>query len=113
MSRMKKNIIVSAFIACMVFSILCFYKLSKRDIMDKGEAYGSYLEQVTEKNFMGEDEIKSADAKVSYVTAMDQYSIELLLSTEQHISEERIELYKKILNETYDEVILKINGEIK
>lgn len=64
---------------------------------DRGEVYGDYLDQVVEKSFMGEDDIKSANAIISYDKTLDWYSIELSLTAEKEINEEKIEFYKYAL----------------
>lgn len=80
---------------------------------DRREVYGDYPGQVVEKSFMGEDDIKSANAIISYDKTLDWYSIELSLTTEKETNEEKIELYKYALRKTYVEVTLMINGEIR
>lgn len=81
---------------------------------DKYEVYSNYLRQMTEKNFMSEEGIKSADATVIYDEETDQYSIELSIKTNGEVGEEQIELYKSILSEKYEyaEVVLVIDGEV-
>lgn len=81
---------------------------------DKYERYCNYLRQLTEKHFMSEEGIKSADATVTYDGETDQYSIELSIETNGELGEEQIALYKSILSEKYGfaEVVLVIDGEV-
>ena len=48
---------------------------------DKTEQYCDHLERVTEENFMSAEDIKSADATVTYDEETGQYSIELSIET--------------------------------
>lgn len=81
---------------------------------DKYERYCNYLRQLTEKHFMSEEGIKSADATVTYDEETGQYSIELSIETDGEVGGEQIELYKSILSEKYEyaEVVLVIDGEV-
>lgn len=81
---------------------------------DKNELYCDYLSQMTEKNFLSEEGIKSADAKVTYDEETEQYSIELSIETNGELGEEQIALYKSILGEMYEyaEVVLAVDGEV-
>lgn len=80
---------------------------------DLDEQWRDYLEQVTEKNFMGEEGIKSADATVTYDKETGQYSIELSLETSGEVDGEQIELYKSSLSKSYAKATLIINGEVR
>ena len=81
---------------------------------DKYEKYCDYLGQVTEKNFMSEEGIQSADATVTYDEETEQYSIELSIETNGELGEDQIALYKSILSEKYEyaEVVLAVDGEV-
>ena len=81
---------------------------------DKYEQYCDYLGQVTEKNFMNEEGIQSADATVTYDEETDQYAIELSIETNGELGEDQIALYKSILSEKYEyaEVVLAVDGEV-
>lgn len=79
---------------------------------DKTEQYCNYLEQVTERNFADEEGIESTDAAVNYEEGAGQYSIELSIKTNGEVGKEQIELYKSVLNKTYAEVTLVVDGEV-
>ena len=70
-----------------------------------------FLAQATESLFMEVDGIEAADAVVSYDKDSGQSFCALSLTTEAEISEEEIQKYKEILNKTYDQNVLIINGE--
>ena len=79
---------------------------------DASEQYCAYLEQVTERDFIGEGEIGSADAIVSYDEETGRYSIELSIKTDGKLSNEQIEHYKDFLHKTYAEVTFIVDGEL-
>ena len=81
---------------------------------DKTEQYCDHLGRVTEKVFLSAEDIKSADATVTYDEETGQYSIELSIETNGEAGEEEIEQYKSILSEKYEyaEVVLVVDGEI-
>jgi hypothetical protein len=82
-------------------------------VQNKGEAYSAYLSQRVEDDFTSIEEVKSANAIVSYDELQNQYSIDLSLITDEDINEEQIELYESILRKTFVEVKLTINGVLK
>lgn len=110
----KKYVVIFllTFCLCLIFLSVYLYKASNEDI-DKAEVYGDFLSRVVEEQFMGEDEIILAEAEVSYDRRRKQYSIELALTADKEISEEKIEFYKTILKKTCAESVLSINGEVK
>lgn len=79
---------------------------------DLDEQYCVYLGQVTEKSFMSEEGVESADATVTYDEETGQYSIELSIITNGEVGGEQIEIYKSILRKTYAEVVLLVDGEV-
>lgn len=81
-------------------------------LSNKTEQYRSYLEQITEREFVGEDGIEAADATVTYDERTEQYSIELSLKTNGKVDTGQIEDYKTFLSRTYTEVILMVDGEV-
>ena len=80
---------------------------------DKEVQWCDYLGQETEKSFMGEEGIKSADATVTYDKETGQYSIELLLETSGEVGGEQIELYKSSLSKSYAKATLIVDGEVR
>ena len=87
------------------------------DIATQGditEQYCNHLGQVTEEVFLSAEDIKSADATVTYDEETGQYSIELSIETNGEVGEEQIEQYKSILSEKYEyaEVVLVVDGEV-
>lgn len=54
------------------------------------EQYCDHLGQATEKEFMAEEGIASADATVAYDEGTGQYSVELSIETNGEVSEEQI-----------------------
>lgn len=87
------------------------------DVVAKGDPVEwvcDHLEQVTEENFMSAEDIKSADATVTYDEETGQYSIELSIETNGEAGEEQIEHYKSFLSEKcgYAEVVLVVDGEV-
>ncbi len=81
---------------------------------DKTEQYCDHLRRVTEEVFMSAEDIKSADATVTYDEETGQYSIELSIETNGEAGEEQIEQYKRIFSEKYEyaEVVLVVDGEV-
>lgn len=71
------------------------------------------ISQKTEESFLGIDGISSADADVSYDAATDEYAVELSLVTDADIDQEQEELFRKVLDKTFDKVTLKINGAVR
>jgi hypothetical protein len=111
--QMKKCIIVlvAMVCVCLLFVSVYLYKVSNnQSVQNKGEAYSAHLSQRVEDDFTSIEEIKSANAIVSYDESQDQYSIELSLITDEDINEEQVELYESILRKTFVEVKLTING---
>lgn len=87
------------------------------DIATQGditEQYCDHLGRVTEEVFLSAEDIKSADATVTYDEETGQYSIELSIETNGEAGEEQIEQYKRILSEKYEyaEVVLVVDGEV-
>lgn len=74
-----------------------------------GEACCVQLGQQTEESFLGIDGITSADADVSYDVAADTYAVELSLEANADIDKEQEELFRKMLDKTFEKVTLKIN----
>ncbi|MDE6639031.1 MAG: M56 family metallopeptidase [Acetatifactor sp.] len=81
--------------------------------LDRDRQWCDYLGQETEKNFMGKEGIKSADATVTYDKETGQCSIELLLETSGEVGGEKIELYKSILSKSYAKATLIVDGEVR
>lgn len=81
--------------------------------LDRDRQWCDYLGRETEKNFMGEEGIKSADATVTYDKETGQCSIELSLETSGEVGAEQIELYKSILSKSYTKATLIIDGEVR
>ncbi|MDE6888820.1 MAG: hypothetical protein K2P45_09290 [Eubacterium sp.] len=71
------------------------------------------ISQKTEESFLGIDGIASADADVSYDAAAKEYAVELSLVSDTAIDQEQEELFRKVLDKTFDKVTLKINGVIR
>lgn len=71
------------------------------------------ISQKTEESFFGIDGIASADADVSYDAAAKEYAVELSLVSDTAIDQEQEELFRKVLDKTFDKVTLKINGVIR
>jgi hypothetical protein len=101
-------------VLCLLLVFVYLYKVSNnKSEQNKGEAYSAYLGQRVEDDFTSIEEVKSANAIVSYDESQNQYSIELSLITDEDINEEQIELYESILRKTFVEVKLTINGVLK
>lgn len=114
--QLKKCIIVlvAMVCVCLLLVFVYLYKVSNnKSVQNKGEAYSAYLSQRVEDDFTSIEEIKSANAIVSYDESQNQYSIELSLITDEDINEEQVELYESILRKTFVEVKLTINGVLK
>lgn len=79
---------------------------------DSEEQFRNHLEQVAEKEIIGEEGIMSADATVTYDEETGQYSIELLIETNGEVGGEQIELYKSALSKTYAKVALVVDGTV-
>lgn len=79
---------------------------------DPEEQFRNHLEQVAEKEIIGEEGIMSADATVTYDEETGQYSIELLIETNGEVGGEQIELYKSALSKTYAKVALVVDGTV-
>ena len=71
------------------------------------------ISQKTEESFLGIDGIASADADVSYDAAAKEYAVEPSLVSDTEIDQEQEELFRKVLDKTFDKVTLKINGVIR
>lgn len=110
---MKKYIIIVFAIVMIGVSLICFYTNTNYKNIEKSEKFGTYLEQQEEKNFMSLDGIDSADAEVRYDKSLDQYSIEISLTSDEEINDEQIERYKKVLGKTYIDFTIMINGEVR
>lgn len=80
--------------------------------IDSNEKYCGHLGQVTEREFIEEDGIESAEATVTYDKGTEQYSIELSLKTNGKLDKGKIEDYKTVLSKTYAEVSLVVDGEV-
>jgi hypothetical protein len=107
-------VLVAMVCVCLLLVFVYLYKVSNnKSVQNKGEAYSAYLSQRVEDDFTSIEEIKSANAIVSYDESQDQYSIELSLITDEDINEEQVELYESILRKTFVEVKLTINGVLK
>jgi hypothetical protein len=115
--KVKRNLtmaMATVVALCLLLVFVYLYKVSNnKSVQNKGEAYSAYLSQRVEDDFKSIEEIKSANAIVSYDELQNQYSIELSLITDEDINEEQIELYESILRKTFVEVKLTINGVLK
>lgn len=112
--KMKKHIIVLSVIACLFLISVFLYKVSANmSEQRKVERYSEHLSQKVEDDFTGINGVELANAIVSYDKSQKQYSIELLLITDEEISEEQVELYKSVLTKTFVDVKLTINGVLR
>jgi hypothetical protein len=115
--KVKRNLtmaLATVVALCLLLVFVYLYKVSNnKSVQNKGEAYSAYLSQRVEDDFTSIEEIKSANAIVSYDELQNQYSIELSLITDEDINEEQVEMYESILRKTFVEVKLTINGVLK
>jgi hypothetical protein len=115
--KVKRNLtmaMATVVALCLLWVFVYLYKVSNnKSVQNKGEAYSAYLTQRVEDDFKSIEEIKSANAIVSYDELQNQYSIELSLITDEDINEEQVEMYESILRKTFVEVKLTINGVLK
>lgn len=107
---MTKRVVFLAAVICVLALTGC--GRAANDESDKSKQYGEHLKQVTEQNFSGEEGIESAEAAVTYDEETKQYSIKLSLKTNDKADKGEIENYKTVLEKTYAEVILVVNGEV-
>lgn len=111
--KQKKCIVLVLLAACLCVVFFSMHVVSQKNSnVSKAETFADHLGRSIEEDFMDIDGLESAHAEVNYDKKTGEYSLELSLTADREISGEQMELYKKAMNKTFENVVIIVNGEI-